>query len=422
MTAPSETTTETMLPLVCDVTRQLPRGQPVNIAQRLRDEWGRAQLAEQVAGKRIALGFGSRGVAAIHEIAKYLVQLVRESGGEPFIVPAMGSHGGATPAGQIEVLASLGISEATVGCPVRATMETHHVGDTDDGIPAHVGRLAYEADGIILVNRVKPHTDFRGRTESGIVKMLGIGLGKEAGAKTIHQRGVTGLIEDLPRVTQVLLDQLNILCGIITVEDAYHQPVILRALSPHTLFEEEAAALAEARTLMPALPVDDIDVLVVDWLGKEISGTGMDPNIIGRMRIDGIPEPASPQVRFIVVLDVTAASHGNALGIGLADFTTQRLLDKIDFPLMVKNVYTSSFLRRGHIPLVFPDAVQAIDAAVRDVMRAKSIPRDAVRLVHIRDTMHLETVAVSPNLLPEITGRGDFISASEPHPLALATD
>lgn len=406
--------TRTRLPMMCAVQRSLPRGEPVDIHTRMAAEWARLKLGDQVRDKHIALGFGSRGVAEIATIAQELVTLVKMSGGHPFIVPAMGSHGGATPQGQIEVLNSLGITEEAVGCPIRATMETVVLGETENGVPVYTDRYAAEADGVIIVNRVKPHTDFHSETESGLVKMLAIGLGKEDGASTIHQRGVRGLIEDLPQVAAIVQRELKLICGFATVEDGYHRPVELKALAPETLVEEEKALLKTAHALMPRLPVEDIDVLIVDWLGKDISGCGMDTNIIGRLRIDGLPEPESPRIKAIVVLDVTEASHGNALGIGLAEFITQRLFDKIDFPLMSKNVFTSGFLRRGYVPMVYPTAEEAVEAAIDHVYRANPQQRDQARVVRIRDTMTLETTFVSENLGDEIRGKRDFIHMNNP--------
>lgn len=409
----SITVNQDTLPLLCTVERRLPQREPVDIAATLASEWQRLNLAEQVRDKSIALGFGSRGVAAVDSIAKELVALVKQSGGNPFIVPAMGSHGGATPAGQIEVLNILGISEETVGCPIDARMETVKLGETEDGVAVYTARSIVEADGYIVTNRVKAHTDFHGKTESGLVKMLGIGLGKLKGATTIHHNGLKGLMGDLPKVTEVVMRETNLICGFATVEDGYHQPVVLNALSPETLVDEEAELLKLANELMPKLPVEDIDVLVIDWMGKEISGAGMDTNIIGRLRIDGYPEPESPRIKAIVVLDLTDASHGNATGIGFADFTTQHLLQKIDFDLTVKNIFTSNFLRRGFIPLVYPTAVEAVEAAIEHVLRGRSDQRDSARVVRIHDTLSLDSVDVSPNLLDEIRAGDDFVSASD---------
>lgn len=402
---------ENILPMLCEVERHLPRRDPVAIAATLAAEWERLKLAEKVNGKRIALGFGSRGVAAIDEIAKELVAIVKQSGGDPFIVPAMGSHGGATAEGQREVLEILGISEATVGCPIDCSMDTVQIGTTEDGVPVLTARSVIEADGFMVINRVKPHTDFHSKTESGLVKMLSIGLGKVTGASTIHQNGLHGLLYDLPKVAEIVMQQPNFIGGFATVEDGYHQPVVLKGLLPETLVEEEAELLILAHQLMPKLPVEDIDVLVIDWMGKEISGAGMDTNIIGRLIIDGYPEPESPRIKAIVVLDLTDASHGNATGIGFADFITQKLLDKIDFPLTMTNIFTSGFLRRGFIPLVYPTSAEAVEMAINHVYRKNLDERDNVRLVRITDTLNLDVVKVSPNLLDEIRAGDDFIRA-----------
>ncbi|MBZ0301956.1 MAG: DUF362 domain-containing protein [Anaerolineae bacterium] len=408
---------ETRIPALCTVRRRLPEGVPVDVDATLNQQWTAQNLAEQVRGKRIAIGIGSRGVAAIPAIARRLVALVKQSGGEPFIVPAMGSHGGATPAGQIEVLAGLGVTEASVGCPLRATMETVILGETADGFPLHFDRNVAEADGFILANRVKIHTDFHGPHESGVLKMLAIGLGKENGAARIHSFGVHGLRSIMPEVAKGLLERVNLIAGVATVEDGYHRPVRLEVLRPQELVAGEQRLLDEARRLMPRLPVDDIDVLVVDLMGKDISGAGMDTNIIGRWRIAGEPEPEAPRVKALVVLDLTEASHGNATGVGLADFTTRRLLDKIDFPIFTKNVFTSGFPLRGYIPLVYETDEAAIDAALTSVFRPNPPGRAGARVVRIGSTLDLEEVQVSPNLLDEVRAEPGFINASESEPL-----
>src|SRR5690606_9310298 len=404
----------TRIPPLATVRRRLPAGEPVDIDATLSREWQRLNLADQVRGKRIAIGIGSRGVAGVVTIARRLVALVRDSGGEPFIVPAMGSHGGATPEGQIEVLAGLGVTEASAGCPVRATMETVVLGETADGFPLHFDRYAAEADGLIIANRVKIHTDFHGPHESGLLKMLAIGLGKENGAARIHSYGVHGLRDIMPEVARALLPKINLVAGIATVEDGYHRPVLLEVLRPDNLIEREQALLDEARRLMPRLPVDDIDVLIVDLMGKDISGAGMDTNVIGRWRIAGEPEPDAPRVKALVVLDLTEASHGNATGVGLADFTTRRLLDKIDFPVFTKNIFTSGFPLRGYIPLVYETDEAAIDAALTHVFRANPSGRGSARVMRIRSTLDLETVQVSPSLLDEVRASEGFIEADEP--------
>lgn len=407
----------TRIPPLATVRRRLPSGQPVDIDAALTAEWERLKRADAVRGKRIAIGIGSRGVAEIPKIARRLAALVRESGGEPFIVPAMGSHGGATPEGQIEVLAGLGVTEDSAGCPIRATMETVILGETVDGFPLHFDRNAAEADGLIIANRVKIHTDFHGPHESGLLKMLAIGLGKENGAARIHSFGVHGLRNIMPEVARALLPKINLVAGVATVEDGYHRPVIIEMLTPALLAQGEQRLLDECRRLMPRLPVDDIDVLIVDLMGKDISGAGMDTNIIGRWRIAGEPEPETPRVKALVVLDLTESSHGNATGVGLADFTTRRLLDKIDFPIFTKNIFTSGFPLRGYIPLVYETDEAAIEAALAHVFRANPDGRGAARVIRIRSTLDLDEIQVSPSLLDEVRASPGFVDADEPRPL-----
>lgn len=407
----------TRIPPLATVRRRLPAGEPVDIDATLSREWARQGLADEVRGKRIAIGIGSRGVAEVVTIARRLVALVRDSGGEPFIVPAMGSHGGATPEGQIEVLAGLGVTEASAGCPVRATMETVVLGETADGFPLHFDRNVVEADGLIIANRVKIHTDFHGPHESGLLKMLAIGLGKENGAARIHSYGVHGLRDIMPEVARALLPKIKLVAGVATVEDGYHRPVLMEVLRPDSLIEREQRLLDEARRLMPRLPVDDIDVLIVDLMGKDISGAGMDTNVIGRWRIAGEPEPDAPRVRALVVLDLTEASHGNATGVGLADFTTRRLLDKIDFPVFTKNIFTSGFPLRGYIPLVYETDEAAVDAALTHVFRVNPPGRESARVMRIRSTLDLEEVQVSASLLDDVRASDGFIEADEPRPL-----
>lgn len=391
-----------LLPELVPVNWELPQGTAVNPITALHSEWTRLNLAPQLTGKHIAIGIGSRGVAQIDTIARTLVQLVAESGATPFIVPAMGSHGGATASGQIEVLASLGISEATMGCPIRATMETVVVGETAHAIPVHLDKFVAEADGVIVANRVKIHTDFHGPHESGVVKMLGIGLGKERGATLLHNFGVVGLRDYMPEVTAVLLQKINLIAAIATIEDGYHRPIHLQALPAADLFAEEQKLLDVARRYAPRLPIANLDLLIVEEMGKDISGTGMDTNIIGRWRIAGEPEPESPRIRAIVVLDLTEASHGNAVGIGLADFTTRRLLDKINFDHFTTNTFTSGFLERGRLPLVFPNDEAAIHAALTHLFRPNPQDRPHARIMRIPNTLDLQTVWVSPNLVEEM--------------------
>ena len=393
------------IPTLYPVKQALPKGDPVDIDRTLESDWTRLGLADQVQGKRIALGFGSRGVASIDLIAKKLVALVKASGGEPFIVPAMGSHGGATPAGQIEVLDGLGISEETIGCPIRATMEVVNTGLTSTGLPAYIDKNVYEADGLIISNRTKLHTDFHGPHESGLLKMLAIGLGKETGARTIHQQATVGLRDYMPVIAQHLIENINFVAGFGVVEDGYHTVVHLEGFTADTVVAGDQRLLQQSRELMPRLPVEDIDVLIVDEMGKNISGAGMDTNIIGRWMVEGELEPTSPRIRRIVVLDLTPESHGNATTYGFADFMSKTLFDKIDFQKTMKNMFTSGSLKRCRMPLFFETDEETIRAAIYDAFRSDPSQCPKARVMRIKNTLEIESLWVSANILAELTGQ-----------------
>jgi hypothetical protein len=335
---------------------------------------------------------------------------VSQAGAKAFIVPAMGSHGGATAKGQTEVLASLGVTEQAMGCPVRATMEVHEL--PHDGLETKLfmDRFAWESDGVILVNRVKPHTDFHGPIESGLCKMLVIGLGKEHQAFEMHGHGVHGLRDLVPAAAKKLLASGKVIGGVAIVENANEETMHIESISAEKISQREPELLVIAKKNMPRLPVDDLDVLIVDRLGKNLSGTGMDTNIIGRIRIFGEAEPPSPRIKMIAVIDLTDESHGNATGVGLADVTTQRLFKKIDFDVMNKNVVTAGFPERAKLPVVAESDRQAVELALRaagcrDVSRA--------RVARIHDTLHLGEVQVSDTLIGELRNRPDIEVTNE---------
>jgi hypothetical protein len=400
------------LPRFHRVRRSLQGMPPIDAAAALAAEWER--MALPVSGKRIAIGVGSRGITDLQAMVKRLVECVRSSGGTPFIVPAMGSHGGATGEGQLEVLESLGITEASLGCPIQATMDTVVIGYTAGGLPAHFDAFAAKAEGILLLNRVKMHTSFHGPLESGIHKMLAIGLGKEKAATLLHNRGPDGLRDDMPEVARVLLSKLPFLAGFGVVEDGTHRPVALKGLTPATADAGERELLSLSKSLAPGLPFAELDVLVVDRMGKDISGTGMDTNVIGRLRIPGKPEPASPKVKAIVVCDLTEATHGNALGMGLADFATRRLADKVDFRLTAKNVLASGFLERGRVPLVLGDEAEALRAAIDHVFRDHPEGKPGARIVRIASTLDLQEFKVSENLVAEARALPGYLGDEGP--------
>ena len=357
-------------------------------------------------GARIAIAAGSRGVANIDRIIHAAVACIRTAGGRPFIVPAMGSHGGATAKGQAKVLAGSGITEKKVGAPVVSSMATVRISAPGLGNKVFMDRAAYEADGIVLVNRIKPHTDFHGRYESGLVKMGVIGLGKHAAALELHAFGASGLRDRIPLTFKAVVETGKILLGLAVIENACDETARIEAIPGTQILEREPALLDMARKNMPCLPVEDVDVLIIDRMGKEISGVGMDPNIIGRIRIRGQEEPASPRVREIVVAGLTPHSYGNAVGIGLADVITKKLFDAIDFNAMNINVRTSRFLERAKVPFVAENDEDAFTVA----LSACGIIRPgAERIVRILDTLHLAEVQVSGAIYEEIKNKVELV-------------
>lgn len=382
----------------------------------------RVKLSKQVTpGMRIAITAGSRGIANIHLIIRATINELKNLGAEPFIVPTMGSHGGATAEGQVEVLHSLGITEEFCGAPILSSMEVVQAGETPDGMPVHIDKNAWEADGIILMGRVKVHTDFKSPIgiESGLMKMAAIGLGKHKQALLIHSHGVHGIRDIMPEVAKVLLEKTKILCGIAIIENAFEQTAILEAVPTASIPQREKELLSESAALMPKLPLEDIDVLVVDEIGKNYSGTGMDTNIIGRIRILGVQEPTTPRIKYIVASNVSEESHGNALGIGLADLTTRRLFNQIDHHAMNENVITSTFLHRAMVPIVLDSDREAISAAIRANWGTEP---EQTRFMRIPNTLHLEYLYVSENLLPELTGLDNVEVIGEPQELEFDPD
>lgn len=393
---------------------------PLPPLYRVRQRWDTSPLADVVGathaqlealglrgnlrpGMRVAVTAGSRGIANIVPITRAAVDWLRSAGAEPFVVPAMGSHGGATPAGQVKMLASLGITEESVGCPIRATMEVVELGTIADGTPVFMDRYAAEADGVLAINRIKTHTSFKGPIESGLAKICAVGLGKRQGAETVHRTAVYGLKEQMVPMARVVVERGKVIGGLAILEDAREQTAAIVGLPPAEIGGPgEAALLARSKEMMARLPFDRLDVLVVDEIGKNISGTGMDTNVIGRLPIPGEPPPERPLINVIVVLDLTEATQGNANGIGLADLTTARLAAKVDFRSTYINTLTAGLvgLCKGGLPITLPTARDAVAMAVKVCGQADPA---AARLVRIPNTLHLEELLVSPALLPEVT-------------------
>ncbi|HSB71199.1 MAG TPA: DUF2088 domain-containing protein [Candidatus Methylomirabilis sp.] len=349
-------------------------------------------------GARVAITAGSRGISNLVGMTRAAADAVKAAGGEPFIVPAMGSHGGATDEGQRSLLADLGISEATMGCPVVSSMQVEVIGRTASGVPVHLDRNAFHADGIIVINRVKLHTIFRGEVESGLCKMLAVGLGKHKGAQQIHKIGVASILVETARV---ILAKAPVLAGIAVLENSLDETMEVHVVPPERFEQTDVALLQRVWKILPRVPFDPLDVLVVDEMGKNISGTGMDTNIIGvGGRVGGKMTMGSPFVSAIVVLGLTPETHGNANGIGLADLTTRRVVDSIDYKATYTNVLTTRLWSAGRLPVILETDREAIEVAV-----GEAAP-DEIRLVRIKNTLHLEELEISEALLPEATQAG----------------
>jgi hypothetical protein len=357
----------------------------------------RLNIADRLKGKRIAITAGSRGIARINEVIKGVVEFVKECDGEPFVFPAMGSHGGATAEGQVAILRDYGITEEFVGAPILATMEVERIG-TADGVPVYADRYAANADGIIVVNRIKHHTDFSGPHESGLFKMMAVGMGKREGADIAHTYKAWSLRHHIPLMAKEILRRLPILAGLAVIENGYHEVAHLVALPPEEIEGGERRLLSFWKRIRPKIPFNRLDVLIVERMGKNISGTGMDTKTIGRMMITGENEPKHPMPRVIVVLDLTDESHGNAAGLGLADITTKRLISKVDWHATHVNVFTSGFIERDRIPVVAEDDRQALEWALEV---AKVRDPEKARIVRIRDTNTLGVLYISQGLWDE---------------------
>ena len=350
-------------------------------------------------GETVAITAGSRGVANVATAVKATVDYLKALGAHPFVVPAMGSHGGATSEGQRSVLEHYGITEATVGAPVKATMDVVELGKTADGLPVFFDRYAAEADHVVPLNRIKAHTDFNGSIESGLMKMMVIGLGKQQGANLYHRAFFQYSFEHIiTTVGGFILDSGKIAFGLGLIENAHEDTAQAVAMPAAQLLQTERELLVEAKSLMGRLPFDELDLLIVDWTGKNISGTGMDTNVIGRMMQNFEPEPAKPAILRIFVRDLTEESDGNATGIGLADFTTTRLVDKIDRHSTYMNGITALGPQKSKIPFYYDTDQEAIAVALDTIGLTE--PADA-RVIRIESTLRLTELDISEVLLED---------------------
>jgi hypothetical protein len=369
-------------------------------------------------GQRVCLGLGSRGIDRIDEVARASVDAVIARGGRPFCVPAMGSHGGATAEGQLEVLASLGITPDRIGCEIRSSMETIQIGEFDGRIPVFFDRHAFEeADLVIPINRVKPHTDFSGPVESGLLKMIAIGFGKQRGADAFHREGFSTFAELIPAVGMYSLARVNIPFGLALVENSYARLRRVEAIAAGSIWDRERELREEADRYLARLPMPALDVLILDQIGKDISGLGMDSNVVGRY-YDG-PTGRGPSIQRIVVRDLTDETEGNAVGIGMADIALRGAVERMDPTRTYMNCITAKTPEGARVALTVESDREAIDVALACCIK---VDPATARIARIIDTKHLEWLYASESLLPELLTGGRCELVAGPSPIAFGPD
>ncbi|MGN8646451.1 lactate racemase domain-containing protein [Gracilibacillus sp. HCP3S3_G5_1] len=386
------------IPKMMKVKQSFDSQQIDDLGPVLNQQLNQKGLANEIKpGMEIAVAVGSRGLDRLVETTKVTIDFLKKHGAKPFIVPCMGSHGGATGPGQKAVLEHLGVKEEAVGAQIRSSMEVIKIDELENGLPIYIDKIASEADGIVVINRVKPHTAFRGPVESGIMKMISIGLGKQKGAEACHQLGFKHMAEHVPAMAKIIMDKMPILFAVATVENAFDKVAKLEVLLPNEIEEREPELQKLAKKSLPKLYFDQIDVLIIDEIGKNISGDGMDPNITGRY-----PTPyayGGPEVTKMVVLDLTKETEGNANGVGTADFTTQKLVDKMDREATYANGLTSTVVGPTHISTAMPNDKTAIQAAIKT---CNILDFTKARVVRIKNTLEIGEIAVSENMLEDV--------------------
>ncbi|GIO60300.1 MULTISPECIES: lactate racemase domain-containing protein [Paenibacillus] len=401
------------IPKMAKVNVRFNDEQIVDLGSDLGAKLRQPHIMEKVKpGMEIAIAVGSRGLDRIVELTAVTVKALKEAGAKPFIVPSMGSHGGATAEGQREVLAHLGVTEESAGCEIRSSMEVVQLGALPNGLPVYLDKYAAAADGIVVINRIKPHTAFRGPVESGIMKMISIGLGKQKGAEACHQLGFKYMAENVPAMAQMIMEKKPVLFGVATIENAFDKVAVVEVLTPEEITAKEPQLQLRAKELLPKLFFDQLEVLIIDEIGKNISGDGMDPNITGRY-----PTPyahGGPDVNKMVVLDLTPQTEGNANGVGTADFTTQRLVDKMDLEVTYANGLTSTVVAPTKIATTLPNDKEAIQAAVKT---SNVLDFNQAKIVRIKNTLVLSQIEVSEALFEYVKQHPQMELASEPYDL-----
>ena len=410
---------ELILPRMAKVRQRRSRPRLEDPVAFIQASMDRILDAAQLSGKRIAVTAGSRNIAQIRLILQTVIQKLSSWGAKPFIVPAMGSHGGADAAGQRIVLAGYGITEEEMGVPVLSSMEVVRIATLEDGMPVYCDKIAYEADGIVVVNRVKPHTDFKGDHESGLVKMMGIGLGKHKGATELHSRGFERMPSLLAQVGEAFIRNAPIAFGVATVENAFDELMDVEILQPEHFLSREKELLEKAKANIGKLPVSSIDVLIIDEIGKDISGSGMDPNVTGIPGSGLTTGFVAPPIQKIVVLGLTKNAHGNGTGIGLADVSTIRCVNQIDWGITYTNCITATVPGIGKMPMVLNTDKEALVVALRT---CACVSPSIARIVRIKNTLDLAQIEVSEPYLRELEHQDDVEILSEPEPFRFTSD
>lgn len=378
-----------------------------NISGKIIQELEKIKFSEKIKpGMRIGITVGSRGIDNLDLIVRTVIHEVKKYGGSPIIIAAMGSHGGATVEGQLSILESYGITKEKIGVPIKATTEIVELGKLENGLPVYFNKIALSLDRLIIINRVKVHTSFKSDIESGLCKMLTVGLGGHKGASLVHSLGVKGLAEYIVKFAEVILKKAPILCGIGILENSYDKAYKIRAVNPEGFQELDRKFLKECKRILPRLPVSDIDILVVQEIGKNISGTGIDTNIVGG--ITEFPEGNfhPPKIKEIILLDLTPESHGNAHGVGLATAITQKLYHKIDFQATYTNSIASGFLYKSRIPMIFPTEEEAIKTCLGVL---GNLPGELPRIIVIKNTLKLDEMFVSEPIWEEIKDQKNIL-------------
>ena len=384
-----------------------------DVSQTVRNEFARFTPPTRVrSGQSVAVGVGSRGTHDLKILVKTVVECLRAMQLKPYIIPAMGSHGGATAEGQAQVLAELGITEESVKAPIVSNMDVVSLGHIESGAEVFFAKDALAADHIVVINRVKPHTVFRADVESGLCKILAVGCGRQKGAANMHKYDLGNTIVPAARL---IMQKASVLCGLGVTENAVGGTHSIKLVGPEEFAELDRKFLKIAWTLLPKLPVDDLDILLVDEMGKNVSGAGMDPNVIGFWRREG--GPRKPDFRILIVLDLTPHSHGNATGIGMADLTTRRVIDQIDWNATYMNAFTSGVLRSARMPIPLENDRAAVETALARV----PVPGKA-RLARIVNTGDLATFWASQAILPELRAHANITVDNQPLELCFNKD